>query len=37
MILTKKKQLVMALVIAGLHLGSITAQTKSVTSAVSLR
>ena len=36
MILTKKKQLVMALVIAGLHLGSITAQTKPVASAVIL-
>lgn len=36
MIFTKKKQLVIALVIAGLNLGSITAQTKTVTSAVSL-
>ena len=36
MILTTKKQLLIALVIAGLNLGSITAQTKSVTSAVSL-
>jgi beta-glucosidase len=36
MILTNKKQLVMALFIAGLHLGSITAQTKPVYSAVSL-
>ncbi len=36
MILTTKKQLLIALVIAVLNLGSITAQTKPVTSAVSL-